>query len=107
MTFPATSKCMACHTTIAQDRPAIQKLAEYARSKEPIPWVRVYVIPAEIFWNHRAHLAAGMKCEMCHGDVAKMDVMTKVTNVTTMNGCVECHAEHQANTGCEFCHEGK
>src|SRR6266478_264725 len=41
MTFPETSTCMQCHATIAKDKPAIQKLATYASSKEPIPWVRV------------------------------------------------------------------
>jgi cytochrome c5 len=41
MTFPATSTCMECHVTIAKDKPAIQKLAEYAKSKQAVPWVRV------------------------------------------------------------------
>src|SRR5581483_11195421 len=42
MTFPATSTCMGCHMTVAKDRPAIMKLAEFARSNQAIPWVRVY-----------------------------------------------------------------
>jgi hypothetical protein len=105
--FPATAKCMACHTTIAKDKPAIQKLAEFAKSKEPIPWARVYVVSAFVYWNHRSHLEAGVKCEECHGAVAQMDVMANVTNVTTMGACVECHRQKKAGTGCEFCHEGK
>jgi len=44
MTFPATSKCMECHVTIAKDSPSIRKLAEYAKSQKPIPWVRVYTV---------------------------------------------------------------
>jgi hypothetical protein len=32
--------------------------------------------------------------------------MARVTNVTTMAGCVECHQQHNANTGCSVCHEG-
>src|SRR5579859_5992197 len=36
MTFPPTSKCMECHVTIAKDKPSIQKLAEYSKSKQPI-----------------------------------------------------------------------
>lgn len=107
MDFPATAKCMSCHATIAKDKPAIQKLAEFAKSKGPIPWVRVYVLPAGTYWNHRSHLDAGVKCETCHGQVAKMDVMENVTNVTTMAGCVDCHKQMKAGTGCEFCHEGK
>ena len=107
MEFPATAKCMSCHTTIAKDKPAIQKLAEFAKSNEPIPWVRVYVVSAGVYWNHRSHLEAGVKCESCHGPVAQMDVMANVTNVTTMAGCVECHKLMKAGTGCGFCHEGK
>lgn len=107
MTLPVASKCMACHISIAKDRPAIQKLAAFAKSKEPIPWVRFYVVPAGTYWNHRSHLSAGVTCQMCHGDVPQMEVMSKVTNVTNMAGCVECHEQRKVNTGCEFCHEGK
>lgn len=107
MTFPAATKCMACHVTIAKDRPAIQKLAEIAKAKEPVPWVRVYSVRAGVYWSHRSHLEAGLKCDACHGEVARMDVMAKVTNVTTMQGCIQCHRKSGAGTGCEFCHEGK
>jgi hypothetical protein len=107
MEFPETTTCMDCHATIASDRPAIQRLAAFAKSKQPIPWARVYVVAAGVYWNHRSHLDAGLKCETCHGAVANMDVMANVTNVTTMAGCVECHQQMKAGTGCGFCHEGK
>ena len=107
MEFPDVTTCMDCHATIAKDRPAIQKLADFAKSKQPIPWVRVYVVTAGVYWNHRSHLDAGIKCETCHGPVAQMDVMANVTNATNMAGCVECHQQMKAGTGCAFCHEGK
>ena len=107
MEFPATAKCMACHTTVAKEKPAIQKLAEFAKARQPIPWARVYVLPAGVYWNHRSHLEANLKCASCHGPVAQMAVMANVTNVTTMAGCVECHRQRKAGTGCEFCHEGR
>jgi hypothetical protein len=107
MTFVAASKCMACHATIAKARPTIQKLAESAKSKEPIPWVRVYSTAAGVYWSHRSHLEVGLKCDECHGQVAEMDVMAKVKEVTSMKGCIDCHRQHHAPIGCEFCHEGK
>jgi len=107
MTFPAESKCMACHKTIAKDKAPIQKLAEFAKSGKAVPWVRVYVVANWVYWNHRAHLEAKMTCEMCHGQVEEMDVMTKVTNVTTMAGCIECHRKNDASTGCRYCHGDK
>lgn len=96
---------MTCHATFAKDKPAIRKLAEFAKTKEPIPWVRVFSLPAEIFWDHRSHLKAEIQCEACHGPVAQMDLLVKATNVTTMDGCVDCHRSREAGTGCGFCHE--
>lgn len=107
MTLPAVSTCMACHISIAKDKPAIRELGEYAKNKQPIKWVRVYSVPSDVFWSHRPHLAAGMTCEMCHGPVPQADAISLLTNVTTMEGCVDCHKQHQAGTGCVFCHEGK
>jgi hypothetical protein len=40
MSFPAASKCMGCHATIANDKPAIRKLADFAKTHHPGPWVR-------------------------------------------------------------------
>ena len=56
MTFPATSKCMQCHVDVAKDRAPIQKLAEFAKSGDPVPWVRVYQITPGVNWSHRRHL---------------------------------------------------
>lgn len=107
MTLPQVNRCMECHGTIAKEKPAIQKLAEFAKSKQSIPWVRIYVVSGWVYWNHRLHLEAGMKCEMCHGEVSKMDTLTQATNVTTMAGCIDCHRKNDASTGCQYCHSGK
>ncbi len=105
MTIPQSGKCMACHADVARESPAIQKLAEYGESKKPIPWVRVYAVPAWVYWNHRTHLQADVKCESCHGDVPGMDTIKIATKVTTMQGCFDCHEQQKAPTGCETCHE--
>jgi hypothetical protein len=105
MTIPQTARCMGCHDSVATESAAIQKLAQYDRSKQPIPWVRIYAVPAWVYWNHRRHLQEGIKCEACHGPVAEMDTMKLATNVTTMQGCVECHEQRDAPVGCENCHE--
>jgi hypothetical protein len=105
MSFPPTELCMNCHITIAKEKPAIKKLAEFAKSKQRIPWVRVYAVPSFVYWSHRTHLDADLKCETCHGPVGQMDVVAQVTNVTTMAGCVDCHREKEASTGCQTCHE--
>ena len=105
MTFPATSTCMGCHVTIAKDKPAIQKLAEYAKSKQAVPWVRVYTVLPGVAWNHRPHLEAGVKCETCHGQVREMDAISEVTSVTTMYSCLHCHEMNHAKSACDTCHK--
>jgi hypothetical protein len=104
MTFPATTVCMSCHGSVATHKPAIQKLAAFSKSKQPIPWVRVYTVLPGVTWTHRKHLEAGMKCQMCHGQVAQMDRMSEATSVTTMGVCLNCHKEHGAPTVCSTCH---
>jgi hypothetical protein len=105
MTFPATSTCMECHVTIAKDKPSIQKLAEYAKSKQAVPWVRVYTVLPGVAWNHRAHLEAGVKCETCHGQVREMEATSEVTSVTTMYSCLHCHEMNHAKAACDTCHK--
>lgn len=105
MTFPATSKCMECHITIAKNKPSIHKLAGYSKSKQPIRWVRVYTVLPGISWNHRAHLEANVRCETCHGQVREMEAMSEVTSVTTMYSCLSCHEMNRAKTACDTCHK--
>ena len=48
MALPDAGMCMTCHANIAKDKPGIQKLAEFEKSKKPIPWVQVYKVPHHI-----------------------------------------------------------
>ena len=105
MTFPGTDKCMLCHAAVAKDKPPIKKLAEHAKSKQAVPWVRVYTVLPGVAWNHRVHLDAGVKCETCHGKVREMEAMSEVTSVTTMYSCLHCHEMNQAKTACDTCHK--
>ena len=104
MTFPDTATCMKCHASFGKNRPSIQKLSAYDKSKTAIPWVRVYTVLPGVAWSHRKHLDAGMNCEMCHGDVSQMQVMANVKSVNTMVGCLDCHMSHNAKTTCTTCH---
>ena len=105
MTFPETGKCMLCHDTVAKNKPPIQKLAEFAKTKRAVPWVRVYTVLPGVAWSHRTHLEAGAKCETCHGKVREMEAMSEVTSVTTMYSCLHCHEMNQAKTACDTCHK--
>src|SRR5258708_21848299 len=84
MTFPDASKCMLCHVTVANDKPSIQKLAEFAKSTQAIPSGRVYTVLPGVARNHRPHLEARVNCETCHGQVRQMEAMSEVTSGTTL-----------------------
>lgn len=105
MTFPDTARCMQCHAAVAKDKPAIEKLASYAKSKQAVPWVRVYMVLPGVAWSHRPHLQAGLSCETCHGQVRDMERMSEVTSVTTMYVCLNCHELNHAKTACDTCHK--
>jgi hypothetical protein len=106
MSIPDAALCMDCHQAVATDKSSIKKLSQYATSKKPVPWIPVYSLPAFVFWSHRTHLSAKQPCEACHGKVVDMEVVQK-TNVTTMDGCVDCHDKKDASAGCRTCHESR
>jgi hypothetical protein len=105
--FPAVSKCMACHMTMAKDRPAIVRLAGFAKKEEPIPWKRVYRLPDYVGFSHKAHVGkARAGCETCHGPVQERDAIRKEKSIS-MAACMECHKARGASVACDFCHEIK
>jgi hypothetical protein len=104
MTFPTPSTCMSCHISVAKSKPAIQKLAAFAKSNQTIPWVRVYTLTPGVTWTHRKHIEAGLKCETCHGQVAEMNAMSQATSVTSMGVCINCHKLHNGPVVCQTCH---
>ncbi|HLK20941.1 MAG TPA: cytochrome c3 family protein [Bryobacteraceae bacterium] len=104
MGYPSESFCMTCHQAIKADSPDIQKIAAAAKDKKPLPWVRVYRLPAYVYFSHRVHVNAGASCETCHGPVRERDVITReVTH--DMRFCVACHTAKKAHTECTTCHE--
>jgi len=104
MQYPTTDKCMTCHQAIKTDSPHIQKLAKFAESKEPVPWVQLYKVPDFVWFAHTSHVDAGINCQECHGPVAERDAMFKEKS-TSMSSCMQCHAAHGAPNACDFCHD--
>ncbi|HOG46344.1 MAG TPA: cytochrome c3 family protein [Anaerolineae bacterium] len=105
--IPSVYLCMGCHLVIGTDSPPIQRVQAYWEAQQPIPWVRIYRLPGFVQFSHRPHLAAGLNCEGCHGDVGRMEVTVPYPAYKQMGWCLECH-EHQANplplTECQICH---
>lgn len=104
MGLPAESTCMSCHQTIKADSPHIRKVAAAARENKPVPWVRIYQLPAYVYFSHRVHTTAGVTCEKCHGPVRERDLITKEV-IHNMSSCMACHAASKARNDCAACHE--
>ena len=101
--IPQTALCMQCHQTMGADKPGVQKLATYAKTNTPIPWVRVYELPSFVTFSHKTHLLHGSTCQQCHGPVAERVQLYKETDIS-MAACVNCHRAKQASIDCDTCH---
>jgi hypothetical protein len=103
--IPSVEKCMGCHTYVATESEEIQELAGYYERGEPIAWSRVNEQPRYVFFTHSSHMAAGVTCGACHGDVGNMQVAKEVANMN-MGFCLDCHGDYdrEALYDCAVCH---
>ncbi len=102
--IPSMTRCIGCHKFIDRDKPDIQLLVKTADEGKVIEWARIYHTPDHVFFTHERHLAAGLRCQTCHGEVQAMDVVRQVSPLT-MGWCVDCHRERSAPTDCLTCHK--
>lgn len=88
--IPATETCMTCHSQIISDAPMLEPVHESWKTGEPIVWNRVYDLPDFVYFNHSAHIAKGVGCTTCHGDIDEQRLTMKA-NTLHMAWCLECH----------------
>ena len=109
--LPTESKCWACHQQITVRNSEINKLASYVKANQPIAWVPVAILPDFVYFSHRPHIAAGLNCEDCHGEISQMTVA--VPQKMNMGWCLNCHRSRFKNdpvmltklTDCVTCHK--
>lgn len=101
--IPPVEKCMLCHKVIASNFKPIKLLRDYYNRKEPVLWARVDAIPDFVHFSHACHIARGVDCSKCHGNVKGMDRITPVRQFD-MNFCVTCHWQTKASADCFICH---
>lgn len=101
--IPSVQRCAGCHRVVLSEHPEILRVLEYWENEEPIPWVRVHDLPDHVRFTHKAHVRAGVGCETCHGDVARMEAAVQVESLS-MGWCVSCHEDRGATRDCLACH---
>lgn len=133
--IPPESTCMNCHKYVTaafgaykEDQTAVstelKKLydsiglddnREVTADKEhkSLEWIKVHNLPDFVYFDHRAHVTAGVTCQSCHGPVESMERMHQVENLT-MGWCINCHRKVNltgvggkkvyATLDCSVCH---
>ncbi len=133
--IPPASVCMNCHKFVtaplgavrSEDelaekeqrapRPVVsaelRKLYDAVNQARPIAWNRIHSLPDFAYFDHRAHVNAGLACQQCHGPVETMERVRQVSDLS-MGWCVNCHREANRNgivgrrvnasTDCSTCH---
>jgi hypothetical protein len=109
--IPSVQQCVGCHVpasgTPTHERGAAQlafptaernefwnqeaeKLVDYWRRGEAIPWVRIHKIPEHAQFPHYVHVNVGLECQTCHGPVQDMEKVYQFSSLR-MGWCIDCH----------------
>jgi hypothetical protein len=110
--LPTQAKCLGCHQQISKRTAELDKLFGYLEREEPIPWVPVAIMPDFVYFSHRPHIAYGLNCETCHGEIGEMTVAEPQEGMN-MGWCLDCHrttfhddpARLTKLTDCLTCHK--
>ena len=90
--IPPTQTCMNCHSQIWSDSPYLEPVRASFRDNKPIEWERVHDLPEFAYFNHSIHVAKGVGCSTCHGQIDNMPAVFQ-ENTLQMEWCLACHRE--------------
>ena len=90
--IPPTQTCMNCHSQIWSDSPYLEPVRASWRENKPIEWERVHDLPEYAYFNHSIHIAKGVGCSTCHGQIDNMPAVYQ-ENTLQMEWCLQCHRE--------------
>jgi hypothetical protein len=110
--IPSTAKCMGCHANVQvreEAQPAVDILVQHWQDGQPLQWVKTFDLPDFVYFSHQPHIAAGVACESCHGDVGGMVVVEQTTRFN-MGFCLGCHRDQAPEKvkrleTCSTCHQ--
>lgn len=88
--IPPTETCMGCHSQLFSDAPMLEQVRESLKTGKRLEWTRVNKVPEFVFFDHSIHIAKGVSCVSCHGQVEQMPLMAKGESLR-MRWCLDCH----------------
>lgn len=109
--IPRVEVCMQCHEADITANPAaaphVQLVRDHARAGTEIPWRKLHVLPAHVYYSHRRHVAiARLDCSGCHDGIGERTTPPPgpVARTLEMENCIRCHEERGVNNDCARCH---
>ena len=90
--LPPTYTCMTCHSQIWTNAALLAPVRQSLIDDQPIAWHRVTNLPDYVYFNHSIHIAKGVGCSSCHGEVDRMPLTFKAKTLT-MQFCLDCHRD--------------
>lgn len=88
--IPPTEVCMTCHSQIWTNAAVLAPVRDSFASGKPIAWTQVNHVADYVFFNHAIHVAKGVACVTCHGEVDRMPLMMRA-HPMQMEWCLGCH----------------
>jgi hypothetical protein len=88
--MPSTQTCMSCHSQIWTNAAMLAPVRESYETGQSIAWTRVNALPEFVYFNHSIHIAKGIGCTTCHGQIGKMALTWRATTLQ-MAWCLDCH----------------
>jgi len=92
--IPPTQTCMNCHSQLWSDAPYLEPIRASFRDNKPLQWTRVHDLPEYVYFNHSIHVAKGVGCSTCHGQIDNMPAVYQ-ENTLQMEWCLSCHRNPQ------------
>jgi cytochrome c7-like protein/class III cytochrome C family protein len=90
--LPPTQTCMTCHSQIWTNSEMLEPVRASYRTNESLAWTRVNALPDFVYFDHSIHVAKGVGCTTCHGQVAEMPLMYRAGTLY-MSWCLDCHRQ--------------
>ena len=87
---------MACHSKVALKSEKLKPLHKSWETNTPVEWIRVHDLPDYVYFDHSAHLHAGVGCVSCHGRIDQMEVVYQEEPLS-MGWCLDCHRNPEPN----------
>ncbi len=88
--MPSATTCMSCHSRVWQGASLLEPLRTSLALGNPIRWSSVHRLASHVHFHHGAHVARGVACSSCHGDMTTTPRTVK-RETMSMGWCLSCH----------------